>query len=53
MDYGRIFMHIALTTIFFIFFGNVNIDRFNNDGVSITTFEETVVEVPPPGILEF
>ena len=53
MDYGRILMHIALTTVFFIFFGNVNIDRFNNDGVSITKFEETVVDVPPPGISNF
>ena len=53
MNYGRISMHIALTAIFFIFFGNVNIDRFNNDGVSITKFEETVLDVPPPGNSNF
>ena len=53
MNYARISMHIALTAIFFIFFGNVNIDRFNNDGVSITKFEETVIDVPPPGNSNF
>ena len=49
MDCGRLLLHIALTTIFYIFFGNVSIEKFNNKGVSITKFEETVVDVPPPG----
>ena len=49
MEYGRLLLHIILTIIFYIFFGNESIEKFNNKGVSITKFEETVVDVPPPG----
>ena len=53
MDYGRLLLHISLAIIFYIFFGNVSIEKFNNKGVSITKFEETVVDVPPPGNSNF
>ena len=53
MDYGRLLLHITLTITFYIFFGNDSIEKFNNKGVSITKFEETVVDVPPPGNQNF
>ena len=49
MDYIRLLISIALSGMFYYFFGQVNIDRFSLAGVSVTKYQEVLSEFPPPG----
>lgn len=49
MDYIRLLINIALSGMFYYFFGQVNIDRFSLAGVSVTKYQEVLSEFPPPG----
>ena len=49
MDYIRLLINIVLSGLFYYFFGQVNIERFSNAGVSVIKYDEILSEVPPPG----
>ena len=49
MDYIRLLINIVLSGLFYYFFGQVNIERFSNAGVSVTKYDEIMSEFPPPG----
>lgn len=51
MDYIRLIINLALSGIFYYFFGQVNIDRFSHAGVSVTKYQEVLAEFPSPGEL--
>lgn len=51
MDYIRLLINLALSGIFYYFFGQVNIDKFSHAGVSVTKYQEVLAEFPPPGKL--
>ena len=49
MDYIRLLINIALSGLFYYFFGRLNIERFSNAGVSVTKYDEILSEFPSPG----
>ena len=49
MDYIRLLINIVLTGLFYYFFGQVNVERFSNAGISVTKYDEILSEFPPPG----
>ena len=49
MEYKRLLMSLILIVVVYFLFGQVNVDRFLQGGISVTKFKETSLKIPSPG----
>ena len=49
MDYIRLLLTIFMGGIFYYFFGQVNIEKFSDAGLSVTKYNEILYDMPMPG----